>query len=56
MPTETQAALYLLTTIQTTQAHFQAVLFGQLELDLLLDQPALRRLRQGLSFLIPSKR
>ena len=29
---------------------FQVVLFGQPELDLLLDQPALRPLRQGLSF------
>lgn len=50
MPVETLAALYLLTNIETMQAHFQVVLFGQPELDLLLDQPALRPLRQSLSF------
>ena len=50
MPTETLAALFLLTTIETTHAHFQVVLFGQPELDLILDQPALRPLCQGLSF------
>ncbi|MFT4888317.1 MAG: MSHA biogenesis protein MshM [Pseudohongiellaceae bacterium] len=50
MPVETLAALYLLTNIETAQAHFQVVLFGQPELDLLLDEPALRPLRQCLSF------
>lgn len=50
MPIETLAALYLLTNIETMQAHFQVVLFGQPELDLLLDQPALRPLQQCLSF------
>lgn len=50
MPEDTLAALYLLTNIETMQAHFQVVLFGQPELDDLLDQPALRPLRQSLSF------
>lgn len=50
MPEDTLAALYLLSNIQTAQAHFQVVLFGQPELDLLLNQPALRSLNQNLSF------
>lgn len=50
MPEDTLASLYLLSSIETTQAHFQIVLFGQPELDQLLDLPSLRHLSQSISF------
>lgn len=50
MPVDTLGALYLLTSIDPLNAHFQVVLFGQPELDLVLDQPMLRSLKQDISF------
>lgn len=50
MPVETLSALYLLTSIDTAHEHFQVILFGQPELDLLLDQPELRSLKQSICF------
>lgn len=50
MPVETLGALYLLTSIDTLSAHFQVILFGQPELDMVLDHPSLRALRQDIGF------
>jgi len=51
MPEETIEALRLLTNLETeTQKLLQVVLFGQPELDELLDRPSLRQLRQRIMF------
>lgn len=51
MPEETIEALRLLTNLETeTQKLLQVVLFGQPELDELLDRPSLRQLKQRITF------
>jgi len=51
MPEQTLEALRLLTNIETEQVKlFQVVLFAQPELDVLLNQPSLRQLRQRITF------
>ena len=50
-PEETIEALRLLTNLETeTQKLLQVVLFGQPELDVLLDKPSLRQLKQRITF------
>lgn len=51
MPEDTVEALRLLTNLETeTQKLLQVVLFGQPELDDLLDRPSLRQLKQRITF------
>ena len=51
MPEDTVEALRLLTNLETeTQKLLQVVLFGQPELDTLLDRPSLRQLKQRITF------
>ncbi len=51
MPEETLEAIHLLTKIETeNNKHLHVVLFGQPELDKLLDRPMLRQLQRNLSF------
>lgn len=51
MPEETIEALRLLTNLETeTQKLLQVVLFGQPELDALLERPSLRQLKQRITF------
>lgn len=51
MPEQTLEALRLLTNIETELVKlFQVVLFAQPELDVALDQPSLRQLRQRITF------
>lgn len=51
MPEETVEALRLLTNLETeTQKLLQVVLFGQPELDSLLNRPSLRQLKQRITF------
>ncbi len=51
MPEETLEAIHLLTSIETENNKFlQVVLFGQPELDVLLERPMLRQLKRNLSF------
>ena len=51
MPEETLEALRLLTTADSKHGnHLQVILFGQGELDELLEQPILRELKRNLSF------
>ncbi len=51
MPEETVEALRLLTNLETeSQKLLQVVLFGQPELDQLLDRPSLRQLKQRITF------
>ncbi|MFK7864907.1 MAG: ExeA family protein [Pseudohongiellaceae bacterium] len=49
IPAETLSALHLLSSIDTREVNFQVILFGQPELDLLLDQPMLHSLKQSMS-------
>ncbi len=51
MPVETLEALRLVTNLETEKFKLlQVVLFGQPELDAILEQPALRQLRQRITF------
>lgn len=51
MPEETLEAIHLLTNIETkNNKYLQVVLFGQPELDELLDRPMLRKLKRKLAF------
>jgi len=51
MPEETLEAIHLLTNIETkNNKYLQIVLFGQPELDELLDRPMLRKLKRKLAF------
>ncbi len=51
MPEDTIESIRLLTNLETeTQKLFQIVLFGQPELDKLLDRPTLRQLKQRITF------
>lgn len=51
IPEESLNAIYLLTLAQAKTKHpLQVILFGQPELDELLDRPMLRQLKQGISF------
>ncbi len=51
MPTETLEALRLLSNLETERRKLlQVVLFGQPELDVRLDDPSIRQLRQRISF------
>lgn len=51
MPEETLKAIHLLTTIETANdKHLQVILFGQPELDELLDRPMLTQLNLDMSF------
>ncbi len=51
MPVETLETLRLLTNLETEKSKLiQVVLFGQPELDLVLEQPSVRQLRQRITF------
>jgi MSHA biogenesis protein MshM len=51
MPEETLEAVHLLTKIETTSGnHLQVILFGQPELDELLDRAMLRKLKYSMAF------
>ena len=51
MPTESLEALRLLTNLETeSRKLLQVVLFGQPELDIRLDEPSIRQLRQRITF------